>query len=53
MTTSKNTFFSRSARYAALFCGGVILSSTAVQADESRIRNRTISYVMTDLFWSV
>ena len=32
---------------------GSLLIAFAVQADESRIRNRTISYVMTDLFWSV
>tara|TARA_S200000501_G_scaffold346748_1_gene360472 strand:- start:2679 stop:3761 length:1083 start_codon:yes stop_codon:yes gene_type:complete len=53
MNTSMSTFFPWPAKYAALFCGGVLLSSMAVHADESRIRNRTISYVMTDLFWSV
>ena len=35
-----------------LVLSGLLITS-AVQAEESRIRNRTISYVMTDLFWSV
>ncbi|MEC7893791.1 MAG: hypothetical protein VX867_04975, partial [Pseudomonadota bacterium] len=30
-----------------------LLATSVVQAEGSRIRNRTISYVMTDLFWSV
>ena len=32
---------------------GSFLAAFFVQADQSRIRNRTLSYVMTDLFWSV
>ena len=39
-------------RWLACVLSGLLITS-AVQAQESRIRNRTISYVMTDLFWSV
>ena len=48
-----NALVSKTAKIAACLCGGALLFSGAAQADESRIRNRTISYVMTDLFWSV
>lgn len=48
-----NGFVSKTAKLAACLCGSALVFSGAAQADESRIRNRTISYVMTDLFWSV
>ena len=40
-------------QFAVLIFSGAFVVSSLAQTDESRLRNRTISYVMTDLFWSV
>ena len=41
-------------RRAPLFITGLLaIACAGVQAQDSRLRNGSIAYVMTDLFWSV